>query len=175
MLTMILNNMVYRIITGHGLSARTYQTDALRRILGTGQGSCASPSIWVAVLDPILWSIATKFTCFQIDTPLNKTIDRIGDAYVDDTSLMATFDSLAANSTVAEVKLTAHTEKIAQDFKWKLFSTGGRLNLKKCFWYLISWRWNSDGTSSMATKDQSPGILQMTQGYKILEKYKLRE
>ena len=31
--------------------------NALRRILRTGQGSCASPPIWVAVLDPVLWSI----------------------------------------------------------------------------------------------------------------------
>ena len=170
MLTMILNNTVYRIRTRHGLSARTYQTDALRRILGTRQGSCASPSIWVTVLDPILWSISTKFTCFQINTPLNKPIDRIGDAYVDDTSLMATSDSHVTNSTAAEVKLTAHMENIAQDFERKLFSTGGRLNLKKCFWYLISWRWNPDGSSSMATIEQSLSVLNMTQGYNFLEK-----
>ena len=125
-----LNKTVYRIRTGHGLSTRTYQADATPCVLGTGQGSCASPSIWVPVLDPILWSIATKFTWFQIDTPLNKTIDRIGDAYIDDTALMATSNSHATNSTAAEVKLTAHVENITQYFERKLFSTGGRLNLK---------------------------------------------
>jgi len=139
MLIVILNNKVHRIRTGHGLSAQTYQTDALRRILGTGQGSCASPSIWVAVLDPILWSIATKYTCFQIDTPSHDSIDRIGDSYVDDTSLMATSAIPATNSPLEEVKLTAHMETMAQDFERKLYSTGGRLNLKKCFWNLISW------------------------------------
>ena len=127
----------------------------------------------MAVLDPILWSIASKFTCFQIDTPTNDKIDRIGDSYVDDTSLMATSDSPATNSPLAEVTLTAHMSKIAQNFERKLFSTVGRLNLKKCFWYLISWRWNPDGSSQMATLDQSPAELKMTQGYKFLEKVKL--
>ena len=64
-------------------------------------------------------------------------------------------------------------ESIAQDFERKLFSTGGRLNLRKCFWYLISWRWNPDGTSTMATIDQSPAELRMTQGYKFTEKVAL--
>ena len=36
MLTVILNNTVYRIQIGHCLSAQTYQTNALHRILGTG-------------------------------------------------------------------------------------------------------------------------------------------
>ena len=45
MLTTILKNTIYKLKTGHGLSARTYMSNALRQILGAGQGSCASPSI----------------------------------------------------------------------------------------------------------------------------------
>ena len=52
MITIILNNTVYKLRTGHGISARAYMSDALRRILGVGQGSCAPPAIWMAVLDP---------------------------------------------------------------------------------------------------------------------------
>ena len=44
-ITMVLNNTIYRIRTGHGISARTYQSNELRRILGVGQGSCAAPDI----------------------------------------------------------------------------------------------------------------------------------
>ena len=88
MLTTILNNTIYQLKTGHGLSARTYMSNAHRQILGTGQGSRASPSIWVAVLDPVLWSIANKYVCFKLTTPDGKEISRIGDTYVDDTALM---------------------------------------------------------------------------------------
>ena len=106
MLTIILNNTIYRIKTGHGLSARTYQSTALRRILGTGQGSCASPSIWVAVLDPILWSIATKYVCFDIKPPAGEQISRLGDAYVDDTALMTIFQNGATNEQEPAVQIT---------------------------------------------------------------------
>ena len=53
-ITTVLNNTIYRIRTGHEISARTYQSDELRRILRVGQGSCAAPGILMAVLDPIL-------------------------------------------------------------------------------------------------------------------------
>ena len=43
MLTIILNNTIYRIWIVHGLSAKNYQTDALRRILGGGAKGAALP------------------------------------------------------------------------------------------------------------------------------------
>ena len=49
MLTTILNNNIYKIRTDHGILPPIYQTNALRPILGTGQGSYASPYIWVTV------------------------------------------------------------------------------------------------------------------------------
>ena len=170
MLTIILNNIIYRIQTGHGLSTRSYQTNALQRILGIGQRSCASPSIWVAVLDPIIWSLTSKHICFHINTPIQATIDQIGDAYIYDTSFLTTSEGVTTISQAPVLKWTAHMEQVAQDFARKLFCTGGRLNLKKCFWYLISWRWEEDGTASMATKSKYPRQVKMFQGYNCLEK-----
>ena len=72
MLTIILNNTVYLIKTGEGLSAREYMSNALRRILGVGQGSCAAPAIWTVVLDTKLWSVANKYTAFNIKSPTGK-------------------------------------------------------------------------------------------------------
>ena len=104
MLTIILNNTIYRIQTDRGLSTRSYQTNAFRRILGIGQGSCASPSIRVAILDPIIWSLASKYICFHIDTPIQATLDQIGDAYVDDTSLLTKTESVTTNSQASVLK-----------------------------------------------------------------------
>ena len=88
MLAVVLNNPVYYLRTGHGESARTYCTDQVRRILGTGQGSGASPCIWSAILDTILWSVAKKYILFKLSGPTGKTISKLGDVYVDDTALM---------------------------------------------------------------------------------------
>ena len=162
MLTTILNNTIYQLKTGHGLSARTYMSNALRRILGTGQGSCASPSIWVVVLDPVLWSIATKYVCFKLTTPDGAGIDRIGDTYVDDTTLMCLSQNPRFSHKQTATKLSKHMGAIAQDFERKLFSTGGSLSLPKCFWYLISWQWHEDGSATMHNIQDTPADIRLT-------------
>ena len=172
MLTTEFNNAVYILQTGHSLSARIYKISLIRIILVAGQGSCASPSIWVSVLDPILWSIVVKYTCYNLKTPSGSEINRIGDVYVDYISLMIAPSSAATNSLI---KLTAQMVQIAQKFERKLFSTGGRLNLKKCFWYLISWRWEMDSTSKMLNKTQSSVEVKLTQEYKIHEKVLIQQ
>ena len=45
MLAIVLNNTVFYLRTGYGVSAKTYCSSEIRRILGTGQGSGASPCI----------------------------------------------------------------------------------------------------------------------------------
>ena len=61
-------------------------------------------------------------------------------------------------------------DETAQNFERKLFSTRGSLNLKKCFWYLISWRWKPDGSATMVTHASSPGEIQMTEGFDVQKK-----
>ena len=56
-------------------------------------------------------------------------------------------------------------QNIAQDFKRTLFTTGGALALKKCFWYLISWKWAEDGSARMKTIQESPSEIYLTKGY----------
>jgi len=114
--------------------------------------------------------MAVKYSCFEFETPSGRTISHIGDAYVDDTSLLKTSNSPATNDNAPIGTITREMEAIAQNFERKLFSTGGALNLKKCFWYLISWRWEADGTATMATTTQTPEEIKLTQGCKLGEK-----
>ena len=88
LLDIVLNNTVFYLRTGRGVSAKTYCSTKIRRILGTGQGNGASPCIWTAILDTILWSIAQKYHLFSIQSPLSKVAEKLGDAYIDDTVLM---------------------------------------------------------------------------------------
>ena len=90
MITIVLKNTAYLIKTGHGPGARKYQTTALYRILGVGQGTGSAPCIWTTILDTILWSVSMKYASFIITSPTNTVIKRLGDAFVDDTSLMTT-------------------------------------------------------------------------------------
>ena len=83
MLTNILKTAMYNLKTGHRLSARVYMSNKVCRILGIGQGSGASPCIWELVLDTIIWSVATKHTCFKLISLSGINISKVGDAFVD--------------------------------------------------------------------------------------------
>ena len=134
MLTIILNNTIYKIKTGHGISAKQYQFDELRRILGVDQGSCAAPAIWTAVLDTILWSVAETYVAFQMTSPTGKYTERLGDAFVDDTALMTNMQPATQTPQdipAQEIAITTHMQHIAQDFERKLFTTGGALALNQ--------------------------------------------
>lgn len=89
---------------------------------------------------------------------------------MDDTSLIKTATAEEYNNMASVLKLTSEMKEISQNFERELFSTGGSLNLKKCFCYLISWRWEADGSATMVKRDQLPSKIYMTQGYKLNEK-----
>ena len=114
--------------------------------------------------------MVVKYSCFKLETPSGKKISRIGDAYIDNRSLLKTSNSLATNDNVPLGIITREMEEISQNFERKLFSTGGALNLEKCFWYLISWRREANGKATMATTIQTLEEIKLTQGYKLGEK-----
>ena len=99
------------------------------RILGTGQGSGASPCIWTLVLDTILWFIAKKFSCFSTISPSGISIQRVGDAFVDDTSIFYLTPEELDDTDFTSQEVAQKIEEIAQDFERKLYSTGGNLAL----------------------------------------------
>ena len=70
MLTKVLQQTIYKLKTGHGLSKDSYFSTLLRRILGIGQGPGSSPCIWTCVLDPIMVSVLKKNHLFPHTKPL---------------------------------------------------------------------------------------------------------
>ena len=164
MLATILNNTIFYLRTGHGVSARTYCSDSVRRIIGTGQGSGAFPYIWAAIFDTILWSIAQKHTGYKMKSPSGKKVSELGDVYVDDTALMHVAQIDTDMKQEGREEVIIQKNKMAQDFEKNLFSTGGELALHKCYWSLIDWRWEEDGTAIMATMKDSPGSMILTKG-----------
>ena len=65
----------------------------------------------MAVFDPILWFLAVKYSCFQLETSIGQNIKQIGDAYADDTSLMKTATQEVFNSKTSNLQLTKEMEK----------------------------------------------------------------
>jgi len=100
-------------------------------------------------------------------TSANKviTVDRTGDAFVDDSQLGCISHSLQENSTALNANQMITLRKmtnIGQRWERLLFSTGGALNLQKSFWILLTWSWKN---GHLVAKDQHPLQLKLTSGY----------
>jgi hypothetical protein len=80
---------------------------------------------------------------------------------VDDTSNGCNDAHLEEPMLYAE--LIAMAQACAQIWEQLLFSSGGALELKKCFWYLIYWQW-VNGHPKMMTIIECPGIIALTCG-----------
>ncbi len=75
-------------------------------------------------------------------------------------------------------ELIAMAQVCAQIWEQLLFSSGGALKLKKCFWYLIYWQW-VNGHLQMTTISECPGIIALTCGtvpnYTVIPRLKVWE
>jgi hypothetical protein len=89
----------------------------------------------------------------------------IGEAFVDDAGLGTNNTKIdPTDPTITEEQaLICNLQKLAQEWEHLLYSTGGALNLQKCFWFLMSWRWEQ-GKTKLHTQLSLPGQLTMTSG-----------
>jgi len=94
-----------------------------------------------------------------------------GVSFVDDTGLGMT-SSYLWQGNLSDIEnrkqdfwhTLSHLQKIAQHWERLLFTTGGALNLHKCFWYLMSWK-QTKGYPTLASIPQTPGDLTLTAWY----------
>jgi len=153
--------MNYQMKTAYGVLPGYIQTTLVVNILGMMQGSAAVGALW-GLVSSMLFSILlrSRFPATRFPSPNVRIFtERNGEAYVNDTTLwmMAMVGSMQI--------LLRKAEQQAQSWERLLWMTGGALNLKKCFWYHIEWKWTATGAPAMMTIDKTPGwTIQLTQG-----------
>ena len=54
--------------------------------------------------------------------------------------------------------LVSKMTNMAQMWEWLLWTSGGALNLKKCYWFLVSWKWTKTGKLKMQMITEMPGF-----------------
>jgi hypothetical protein len=136
-----LKNTKFKIRTALGDSQRTYQHSRETPIHGTGQGSCASPAIWLLTSSFLMTILQENTYGMQMKDieECRKTLQQLIDAFVDDTSIFT-------NEETNDIKKLR--EKLQHDGAWwagLLESSGGKLELTKCFYYLLTWKWGKYG------------------------------
>ena len=147
--------MQYMVKTVYGVSDRSYQGTALAPLFGTGQGSGASPAVWlslVVILLNTLERVVPERICF---TSADGTIHhkRLVDAFVDDTAI-----GLTDAGERSLLELVNALESVAQTWEQLLHFSGGALNLSKCSWYVMFWDWRQGRPVLREIKADDPTI-----------------
>jgi hypothetical protein len=153
--------MKYTVKTVFGISEDNYHGTIFEPLFGTGQGSGASPAVWLTLvvllmntLDRVIpWRM--RFSSPDSDTKHSRLID----AFVDDTSLGFTDEGQLSLETI-----TTQLTELAQTWEKLLFYSGGALNLSKCSWYIMYWDWKKGRPQLRPTQPQDGTVALTTQG-----------
>jgi hypothetical protein len=82
------------------------------------------------------------------------SVQYVGEAFVDNAGL-------GTNQQMQNASLLDNLERLAQQWEKLLYSTGGALNLSKCFWFQLSWSWKT-GKAKLNSISDTPAELKLT-------------
>jgi hypothetical protein len=128
-------NMRLGLRTALGDSERFYNHTDATPVHGSGQGICASLCLWLlisSILMDCLKELGTGMTMADVTTL--ETIQQWIEGFVDDTSLFANTVPFEDNLPDLKVNLASDMQLWAS----LLEATGGKLELSKCFYYIMS-------------------------------------
>jgi ribonuclease HI len=155
-----LERMKYKVQTAYGTSDSHCEGAPGEPLFGTGQGSGASPAVWLTLV-VVLMNTLDRITRERIRFRSPDATDhrnRLIDAFVDDTSLAIT-DTI---DPMTPTEMSRRMEKIAQKWERLLFYSGGALNLKKCSWSMLQWEWKNGRPNLYKRHDNDANITLVT-------------
>ena len=141
----------YRLKTELGTSVDYYQHNDEYPIYGTGQGSGNSPMIWCFLSSILFDCYEENATGAVYETPDRKgttKIQMIG--YVDDSNGQT--NTFMRNRQPEDKVLIKQATDDAQRWHDILWASGGALELSKCSYQLLSWKFSPLGVPSL-TRD----------------------
>ena len=136
--------------TGHGVSENYIRTTKTNVLYGIGQGNGGGPAMWISHLTVMFAALSSVCIGFALKCVEHiKYATSVGTGYVDDVTL-----GLSLPREVPQNEHTVHKylRHMSQLWEKLLFITGGRLELSKCFWVPISWRWSKGIPKPVYTK-----------------------
>ncbi len=147
-----LSQAQYHIQTQHGISNQSYSSTADTKLHGPGQGSQCSPAIWTLVSTLILQAVRRKSPGTVFTDPRQQlTVAHYMQSFVDDSSIWVNDFLHSLEEDIDLSSLTATLETVTQWWEQLLVTTGGKLELPKCFFYINHWQFSTTGAAQLAS------------------------
>jgi hypothetical protein len=146
-----MEQMCFRIRTALGDSKNFYKHTTCIPIHSTGEDKCASPAIWLLVRSLLMDCLKQLGYGMKLNEVMGKrTLRQLIDGFVNDTSL---FINLLRNfinlNDIHQLTSRLQHDKLA--LKELLEASGGKLELTKCFYYILRWQFNNKGNRRPTT------------------------
>jgi hypothetical protein len=125
------------------------------RMQGMCQGNGASPAVWTVTSILMIAAQKRKGHGAHLVAKMSETTGQlVGRLFVDDTDL------IHLDMRTIETTLEEHANLQESVINWGklLIATGGALKPAKCLYYLISFKWKSDGTWNYSMNEIRPDL-----------------
>jgi hypothetical protein len=147
-----------RIRTALGDSKSYYNHSKTTPIHGTGQGSFASPAIWLLLSSLLMDCLSQTGHGMTLSDVLGtRTLRQLIEGFVDDTSLFINLlrpvldcNDIHSVTTRLQYDMVAWIELLE--------ASGGKLELTKCFYYILTWKIDTKGNPILTTIAEQDGI-----------------
>ena len=155
----ISKRMKYHIKTAYGISPRHFATSFFLLILRMMQGNTAVGAFWALSSSLLLAILQQHHKPTRFTSPREQIYMERNAKATDDTALW----KLLMTGTIHA--LVQSMNAMAQMWERLLWVSGGGLNLKKCYWYAVSWKLTKTGEPSMELISANPNLkIRLTQG-----------
>jgi hypothetical protein len=137
----------HHIATANGISRRSFGYSPDKPIFGSWQGATKSVINWVLMSSLIQQIHSDKVKGAEFESTDGKTrVTQTTVGFVDDNN----------NCVTGEKRhITQLLQESAQKWEKLLFSSGGMLELNKCFTYIIKWDQDNEGRHKMCEKKKT--------------------
>jgi hypothetical protein len=148
----------FYIKTTHGISEDWYSSTFDFPTHGPGQGSRIGPALWVLVSCLMFAAMDEVCRGAEFCDPTGAfSHQRTGDGFVDDVANVFNFGLEAMlTEDFSPQQIAEGMQDEAQVWERLLWTTGGALELSKCFYYLIAWDFHKSGAPALLTPAEMP-------------------